>query len=231
MMGRRPLLLLLTILLLLPLCGCGEALTGTREGRYFECDRRGDTVRKVTVRESEGGKTLFTAAIDSDFPTDSLDEALTFADLNFDGEADLLIRTSGAEERARYDVFLWHPSRRTYVKNSLLCSWYEPTADPATGEVTGHVETIEHEERVDDGGERYTVYTYERTTVRARYDGASLIPFYTEGVRYYSESDIYCYVVSEAGEYGELEEVREIWLRPDKFANSPYASLMPSLPE
>ena len=218
-------------LIFLTACGYDSTLTGEENGQFLECAMKDDCIKKITVRDGEGGNALFSAAIDSAYVTTGLEGAVILADMNFDTHPDLLVRTSAVEEEARYDVFLWQESRRTYMKNTLLSSFYNPVADAGSGEITGLAESLTHEDRVDDEGEEYTVYTYERMQIKARYEGASLIPFYKEGVRYYSESDIYCYVVLEQNDRGKLEETREVWLRPDQFKKSAYATLMPTLPQ
>ncbi len=215
---KRIIALLLLILITAALASCAYFnLLGEFECAEYTCRLYG--LRSVErIKVISGGKTVATLNTKGAL-TEGNNYGFNFIDANFDGYDDICLEVKTDDDGTKYSFWIWNPIRKNFSTDRILNSLLSPVFDYGEGTVTAPyrsriIEPVagpDPEAYIDDEG----VVTYE-------WRQGVLVAVRRECITYYSESDIYCVAVWEINEGGELEAIRERWLRPEQYERAGY---------
>ena len=191
-----------------------------QDGYSFALKGSSGEVRKVVIKKDSKRLGAFPFSSTSDvFKTDKGYSA-EFADVNFDGIADLLLPCAfDTDGDVHHSVFLIGDSGRiTYSEKLSDLSNLKLDADNKL------IFTEYTSKEVLEEGNANNPEMYETKHVIQKHSffNGEFITLEERAINYYAENDFYCYSVYEYDEsYGGLKYVDEKWFDPDKLDNYP----------
>ena len=221
----------ISIILATVLCGCilcagagcggsGRFLYSTSaDGLDFAVYGSEDGVHRVAVSK-DGSKTadlIFSARRQGPYfsADDGLDYGLTVADVDLDGNVDLVAQTSRTESAEKF-IFYFGKGGGEFEKNEFLSSKKSPTFNDGTGQISFREDEIllyfeETEYNPAVYTEKHITYRYGRVDGKIALTGA-------DGVIFYSDQDIYCIAsyLPDADDESGMTAVSEKWVYPEK---------------
>ena len=219
-------LLSVALLLLLASCGIGGALLTELplgDGRTVEA-YGGEVygVKNLVVRNADGSEAQrlhCTNRVTRPFhKDDGLDYGVSVVDIDADGLPDIISMSERTFDGDTYNCFRADGSGGFYLDETLSAIRGIHFGD--NGEVSSLTRVRTDLPSSPNEPKKYIfavtiTYLAPDTGKNGRYTVVR-----EEALTYYSETEIYCYAVSEPDESGDMETTSEKWILPDKLAEA-----------
>ncbi len=225
-MRMLSILLLLSILCSLVSCSGerykGKVVIDDAQGLTFSARGSDKRIKQVTVKRGE--ELLFSEKVKVDRKVGTLGGSYGFQvlDLNFDGRSDMMLVDKVAGEEMRYICWIAGEDG-SYTRHPELTG----LCNVAVDEKLKMVMSYRHSYEVTEGGDGRPDSTVTTDTVtRYIWENGELVPFRRVSLTYYSETERYCYSVSDYDTVRkEFPDPDDVWLTPAEYEKEDFSFL------
>ena len=220
---RAVALLLATLLTAISLSSCGASMlsqTTVEEMTFILYGK--DRVNRIEVKR--GQERIGTYA-QKGLPRDMLDAAgddsygFLVTDLNFDHKPDMQLAVARNKNGTRHAVYLWDENEGEYVYHEFLSTLQDVGMIASLEVITAREYAYHVDPATTDTPEFYSECN---RFILYRWIDGQLTEVHRKEKTYYQESDIYCYMVYERTENGEMELIRESWITAERIDHDKY---------
>ena len=230
-MKKRILILLCLLLIagcLLPFSSCAsgsQLLYSVTDGdRTFEIYGSDSRASRIRVTDQDGNQ-LWQTKVKAKKSVGEQNGTYGFQilDLNFDGYNDLKIAVDASGEQLTEICFLQDPKTGKYHRSDAFSGLYTVGVDPKQHAIFSFSHTRVDEEAIGDDP---ATYTLTDTTTAYVWEDGKLVPYRRMSLIYYSETDSYCYTVSDySNVINDFLEGSDRWLSPKEYESTDFSLL------